>query len=218
MCGGHSLHGKDWLKLAGGAALAATGLGAFGVGPLAGLLGGATTAGGAATTAGMGAAEAATTAGAAVPVAGDAFMPAALATDVAGANGLAAVPGAVAGDAYMPAALEADVAGKTGLPGLAWNVQSKAGPLLGKLAKAQAAYKLGSGLLGGSQPQGGGGGGMPPSAAFGQRASPVNLSQFMSQPNSMMQQKPQLPPQLAMLPPNDPRVLAYLQQMGGMYG
>lgn len=89
---------------------------------------------------------------------------------------------------------------------------------LGKVAKAQAAYKLGSGLLGG-QPGPQGGGGVPPSQAFGARASPVNFSQFTSQPNSMMMgQQPQLPPQLAMLPPNDPRVLAYLQQMGGMYG
>jgi hypothetical protein len=46
----------------------------------------------------------------------------------------------------------------------------------------------------------------------------MNLSQYTAQPNYMMQQQPQLPPQLAMLPPNDPRVLAYLQQMGGMYG
>ena len=91
---------------------------------------------------------------------------------------------------------------------------AKIDSVMGKVSKAQRAYKLGSGLLGG-QPQ------MasappPPANAFGSKASPVNLSQFTAQRNSMMPQ--QLPPQLAMLPPNDPRVLAYLQQMGGMYG
>jgi hypothetical protein len=84
----------------------------------------------------------------------------------------------------------------------------------GRLSKAQQAYKLGSGLLGG--PPQGGGGGVAPSQAFGAKASPVNLSQFTAQRNSMMPS--QLPPQLAMLPPNDPRVLAYLQQQGSMYG
>lgn len=47
-----SLHQKDWLKLLGGAALLATGAGAAGIGPLAGLLGGeAAGAGGLATVA-----------------------------------------------------------------------------------------------------------------------------------------------------------------------
>lgn len=39
--GGHSFHKNDWLKVGGGAALAATGLGAAGIGPLAGLFGSA---------------------------------------------------------------------------------------------------------------------------------------------------------------------------------
>lgn len=95
---------------------------------------------------------------------------------------------------------------------------------MGKLSKAQQAYKTGSGLLGGGQPAQGGGG-ISPSQAFGQRATPTNLTQYLNQPgpgNSTQyasQNNSMLPPQLAMLPPNDPRVLAYLQQMqGGMYG
>lgn len=39
--GGHSLHKKDWLTLGATAGLAATGLGAAGIGPMAGLLGSA---------------------------------------------------------------------------------------------------------------------------------------------------------------------------------
>jgi hypothetical protein len=89
---------------------------------------------------------------------------------------------------------------------------------VGKLQKAQQAYKTAQGLLGGGQPQGGGAAPARPQS-FGQGASPVNFAQMTAQPNMMMQpQGQQLPPQLAMLPPNDPRVLAYLQQMGGMYG
>jgi hypothetical protein len=45
MSGGGSLHKKDWLKIAGGLALGGTGLGLAGIGPLAGLLGGASAAG-----------------------------------------------------------------------------------------------------------------------------------------------------------------------------
>lgn len=55
-----SLHKQDWLKLLGGGALALTGAGMFGAGPLAGLLGGDLLGGTAAGTAG-----AATTGGAA---------------------------------------------------------------------------------------------------------------------------------------------------------
>ena len=46
MWAGDSLHKKDWLKIGVGVASAATGLGAAGIGPLAGLLGGAGAAGG----------------------------------------------------------------------------------------------------------------------------------------------------------------------------
>jgi hypothetical protein len=90
---------------------------------------------------------------------------------------------------------------------------------MSRLGKAQKAYQAAQGLLGGGQPQGGGGA-PAPRPNFGQGASPTNFAQMTTQPNFMMQgqQRPQLPPQLAMLPPNDPRVLAYLQQMGGMYG
>lgn len=82
---------------------------------------------------------------------------------------------------------------------------------LGKISKAQSAVKS-SGLLGQQQAP------PPPRPeSFGQQAAPVNLTQYKTQPNSMMQ--PQLPPELAGLPPNDPRVIAYLKQMqGGMYG
>lgn len=41
MCGGHSLHKKDWLNLGLAVGSVATGAGAMGMGPLAGLLGGA---------------------------------------------------------------------------------------------------------------------------------------------------------------------------------
>lgn len=41
MCGGRSLHKDDWLKLGIGVGTAAAGFGAAGMGPLAGLLGGA---------------------------------------------------------------------------------------------------------------------------------------------------------------------------------
>jgi hypothetical protein len=101
--------------------------------------------------------------------------------------------------------------------GLSQNVM-KAGDYASKLGKAQKAYQSAQGLLGGGQPRGGGG--VPATQRqFGQGASPVNFAQMTAQPNMMMQpQGQQLPPQLAMLPPNDPRVLAYLQQMGGMYG
>ena len=40
MSGGHSFHHNDWMKLLGGVALAGTGLGAAGIGPLAGLFAG----------------------------------------------------------------------------------------------------------------------------------------------------------------------------------
>jgi hypothetical protein len=179
---------------------------------------------------------------------------------------MAAVPGAVAGDAFMPAALATDVAGEaapaaesTGLlgglkagarglysdalnsapaqnlglsqvypgppapdgsmsVGLSQNVM-KAGDYASKLGKAQKAYQSAQGLLGGGQPRGGGAA-PAQQRQFGQGASPVNFAQMTAQPNMMMQPQggQQLPPQLAMLPPNDPRVLAYLQQMGGMYG
>lgn len=45
MCGGRSLHKKDWLTLGAIAGTAGVGLGAAGIGPLAGLLGGAEAAG-----------------------------------------------------------------------------------------------------------------------------------------------------------------------------
>lgn len=64
--GGRSFHKKDWLTLGAGAALAATGLGAAGIGPMAGLLGGATGA------AGVGASGAAAAGGAAAGAAGTA--------------------------------------------------------------------------------------------------------------------------------------------------
>ena len=46
--GGHSLHKNDWMKIAALTALAATGAGAAGVGPLAGVMGGEAAAAGAA--------------------------------------------------------------------------------------------------------------------------------------------------------------------------
>jgi hypothetical protein len=56
MSAGHSLHKKDYLMMLGGLGLAATGLGAAGMGPLAGMLGGEAAAGaGAAGAAGAGA-------------------------------------------------------------------------------------------------------------------------------------------------------------------
>jgi hypothetical protein len=56
--GGHSLHKKDWITLAALTAAAAATGGAAGVGPLAGMMGGAAGAGaGAAGAAGLGAAE-----------------------------------------------------------------------------------------------------------------------------------------------------------------
>lgn len=55
-----SLHKGDWLKILGGVALGATGLGLAGVGPLAGMLGASGAAGaGAGTAAGAGASTAA---------------------------------------------------------------------------------------------------------------------------------------------------------------
>lgn len=69
--GGRSFHKNDWLKLGAGAALAATGLGAAGIGPMAGLLGGATGAAGAGAT---GAAATGAAAGAAGTVGGTAGM------------------------------------------------------------------------------------------------------------------------------------------------
>lgn len=214
-----------------GGTAAAEGAGAAGAG--AGLLGAGAAAEGAGA-AGLGG-TAATLPGA---VAGDMFMPAAEMTNVAGLTSPAAESSVglldgikTAGRGMYQSALDSPISQKLGLSevypgppspggslptGLSQNVM-KTGDMLksgmGKLSKAQAAYKLGSGLLGG-QPSGGGGGGVPPSQAFGQRATPTNLTQYLNQPGPS-----QLPPQLAMLPPNDPRVLAYLQQMqGGMYG
>lgn len=69
--GGRSFHKNDWLKLGAGVALAATGLGAAGVGPMAGLLGGASGAGAAGAT---GAAAGGAAAGAAGTVGGTAGM------------------------------------------------------------------------------------------------------------------------------------------------
>jgi hypothetical protein len=63
MSAGHSLHKKDYLMLLGGLGLAATGFGAAGMGPLAGMLGGEAAAGAGAA----GAADAAGTAAAITP-------------------------------------------------------------------------------------------------------------------------------------------------------
>ena len=82
-----SLHTKDWLKLLGGAALLATGVGAAGIGPLAGLLG---TAG----TTGAGVGAAATGAGGAL----SAMTPAMAELSAAGA-GAASTGAAAAGSA-----------------------------------------------------------------------------------------------------------------------
>lgn len=78
---------------------------------------------------------------------------------------------------------------------------------LGKVSKAQQAYKSASGLLGG-QPQGGGAAAPGPNS-FGSGAGGSNLSQYMNQPNPMMGQT-QLTPQMLAL-------LLKLQQ-GGMNG
>jgi hypothetical protein len=64
MSAGHSLHKKDYLMMLGGLGLAATGLGAAGMGPLAGMLGGEAAAGAAGAA---GAADAAGTAAAMTP-------------------------------------------------------------------------------------------------------------------------------------------------------
>ncbi len=119
--------------------------------------------------------------------------------------------------AYSPSIMNSIKGGLTNMVGGPDNA-AKINSVMGRLSKAQQAYKVGSGLLGG-QPQGGGGGAAPQRPNFGAGASPTNFGQMYTQPNVMMQQqRPQLPPQLAQLPPKDPRVLAYLQQMGGMYG
>lgn len=75
MCAGHSLHKADWLKIALGLAAAGTGAGALGVGPLAGIMGAGSAAGG---------------------VAGDAFLPGAL-ESLATEGGAGAAAGGLAG-------------------------------------------------------------------------------------------------------------------------
>ena len=89
-----SFHKKDWLKLLGGAALLATGAGAAGIGPLAGLLGGTGAGAGAGAAAGTAAADAAA---------------ATAATTLAGEGALATGAGMGAG-VLTPAAAEASAA------------------------------------------------------------------------------------------------------------
>lgn len=86
-----SLHQKDWLKLLGGAALLATGVGAAGIGPLAGLFASGAGAGaagaGATTAAGAGAAASGAGMGAGVLTPAAAEASAALGAKAAGAAG-----------------------------------------------------------------------------------------------------------------------------------
>lgn len=263
MCGGHSLHGKDWAKLGtAAAAIAATVMTAGAAAPAAaGLLGGGEAAAGAAGAGALGAGAAGTAAADAAAL-GAGGGTAALFAPTAGGSALAAEGAAIpsitaAGSAAggmgggtaslyggqgllagsSPTTFSAGLgAGEGGasLPTFGDKVASGISNVLpggndtlssiksgmGRLNKAQQAYKTANGLLGGGQPQGGGGGAAPQRPNFGQGASPTNFAQMTTQPNFMMQPQggQRLPPQLAGLPPNDPRVLAYLQQMGGMYG
>jgi hypothetical protein len=84
---------------------------------------------------------------------------------------------------------------------------------LGRVSKAQQAYKTASGLLGG-QPQGGG---MAPQSRpnFGAGASQPNFALMTTQPNSMMQPQGGMSGQ--QLTPQQIALLLKLQQ-GGMYG
>lgn len=119
--GGHSFHKNDWLKVGGGAALAATGLGAAGIGPLAGMFGSAGAGGlfGAVPT---------TLEGLSGGVGGIGTGNAA-GVGMAGLGGASASPGllgagSVAGDAYMPAALAASATPTAASSGLSSVMQS----------------------------------------------------------------------------------------------
>ncbi len=82
-----SLKSNDWLKLLGGAALLATGVGAAGIGPLAGLFGTAAAGTGATTAAGAGAAASGAGMGAGVLTPAAAEASAAIGAKAAGAAG-----------------------------------------------------------------------------------------------------------------------------------
>lgn len=128
MGGGHSLHKKDWLKLGGLLALTATGAGAAGVGPMAGLFG-------AAAPGAIGAGAGAVGAGAELAAGGLTGMgggTAAMFGPTAAGNGLLALGAESA--APTLAAMGEGATAPMGLPALAQSATAyQAGPLSGLL-------------------------------------------------------------------------------------
>jgi len=232
------LIGAAGAEAAGAGAAGAAGAGAAGAGLLGGGAAAAGTAAADAAAAGLGGGTAALfapTAGGSA-LAADAVIPSITSAGTAAGGGLGGGTSSLFGGTGLlsgaPETFTAGLGSGTGgasLPTFADKINSGLSNILpggndtlssikgglGKLAKAQNALNTAksSGLLGQTTQS------APVSNPFPQQqAAPTNFAQYKTQPNSMMPQS-QLPPELAILPPNDPRVLAYLKQMqGGMYG
>lgn len=175
MCtsGGKSFKRDDWLKVGGGALLAATGLGAAGIGPMAGLFGtmGASAVGGGAGAAAAGQALAG---GATAGLGGGTaamFGPTAAGAELLSTFGSGAAALTPTATEIGAGVIAGTAAPSLGMPALGASATAyEAGPLsglLGNAGKGLKAFSKGQQLVSmaqGPQPQGGNGGAARPAA------------------------------------------------------